>query len=228
MKPRQGWLQLGNLLLLGVTAWLLIGGMPNLLRWRAARDAAPAPVKRPDAFDWVDPSKGVGIIQFYAYPGAVAEGDTTSICYGVMNAVSVKLDPPTADVGVTLNRCFEVTPEQTTHYTLTAADAQGHAVSRSFDLYVMPAPELAPSIDYFSVRSSKLDRGDTVHLLCFATTNATQTEIQPPAFPAGETLRGCFYSVPAAATTYTLTAHGTMGRRATRRLTVAPMASTAK
>lgn len=137
MKSWQSWLQFGNLLLLGVTAWVLIDGMPRLFHWRAARDARPLP--RPQAFDWVDPSKGVGIIQFYAYPGAVPRGAATSVCYGVMNATTVKLDPPVAEAAVTLNRCFELRPTRTARYTLTAADAAGHTASKSIEIAVLPA-----------------------------------------------------------------------------------------
>lgn len=226
MKRWQSWLQLGNLLLLIVTAWLLIDGMPNLLRWRAVRDSAP--VKRPEAFDWVDPAKGLGIINFYAYPGAIAEGETTSVCYGVMNAKAVKVDPPVAELSPSFNRCFEVSPERTTRYTLTAEDAKGRVLSRSFELIVEPEPALAPRISYFRVRESKVDRGDTVHLLCFATRNATLVEVDPPAFPGSQILQGCFYSVPKQPVTYTLTATGTFGRKAKRQLTVAPEAPVEK
>ncbi|MBN9663473.1 MAG: hypothetical protein J0H49_35060 [Acidobacteria bacterium] len=226
MKRWQSWLQLGNLLLLIVTAWLLIDGMPNLLRWRAARNAAP--VKRPEAFDWVDPAKGLGIINFYAYPGAIAEGETTSVCYGVMNAKAVKVDPPVTELSPSFNRCFEVSPERTTRYTLTAEDAKGRTLSRSFDLIVAPEPALAPRIRYFRVRESKVDRGDTVHLLCFATSNATLVEVDPPAFQASQILQGCFYAVPKQPVTYTLTASGTFGRKVTRHLTVAPAAPVEK
>jgi hypothetical protein len=58
--------------------------------------------------------------------------------------------------------------------------------------------------------------------VCFGTWNAEQVEIQPPAFPAWKILQGCFYAVPKEKTEYTLTAYGTLGRKVTRKLTVAP------
>ncbi|MGC4052550.1 MAG: hypothetical protein QM757_24735 [Paludibaculum sp.] len=87
-----------------------------------------------------------------------------------------------------------------------------------------PEPALAPRISYFRVRESKVDRGDTVHLLCFATVNATLVEVDPPAFQGSKILQGCFYAVPKQTVTYTLTASGTFGRRVKRQLTVAPEA----
>ncbi|WP_321477760.1 hypothetical protein [uncultured Paludibaculum sp.] len=226
VKGWRSWLQLGNVLMLCVTAWLLVDGMPNILRWRAVRDAPP--YRRPEAFDWVDPSKGVGIISFYAYPGAIYEGDTTSVCYAVMNAKAVKIEPPSAEVWPTFNRCIEVSPGRNTTYTLTAADAHGKTVTKSFELIVLPEPTRAPRIHYFRVRESKVDRGDTVHLLCFSTANAELVQVDPPAFPSSEVLQGCFYAVPKQPVTYTLTATGTFGRKAVRKLTVAPDGPVAK
>ncbi|MEI9975041.1 MAG: hypothetical protein WDO73_25125 [Ignavibacteriota bacterium] len=38
----------------------------------------------------------VKITQFYARDGAVTQGSSAVICYGVVNAKSVKIDPPWA------------------------------------------------------------------------------------------------------------------------------------
>lgn len=127
------------MLMLVVFAWLILGGMPNLLRWRAGRLAGdPAP--RPAAFDWVDPSKGLKIIMFYGSPGIVDEGETASICFGVQNAKSVRIEPPLAELKPTFNRCLEASPVKDTRYTLTAEDGKGQVVTESFELKVRPDP----------------------------------------------------------------------------------------
>ncbi len=221
MKRWQDWVQIANLLMLVVFAWLLLGGMPHLLRWRAAR-LAPEPPKRPVAFDWVDPSKGLKIISFYGTPGILDEGETASICFGVQNAKSVRIDPPISELKPTFNRCLEAAPVKDTRYTLTAEDGTGQVVTESFELKVRPDPMRGPKIEYFNVRSTSATRDGTVHLICFATWNADLVAIQPPAFPAWKLLQGCFSAIPKEKTEYTLTAHGTMGRKASKRLTIAP------
>lgn len=220
MNRWQDWVQLGNMALLAVMAWMLISGLPSILQWRQQRGQTPP--KHFEPYDWVDPSKGLKIIAFYASPGVVTEGESASICYGVMNARTVKLDPPVADVWPTFNRCIEVSPRRDTKYTLVASDAAGKQVSQSFEVRVAPEPALAPRIDYFRVKETRQDQGQNIHLLCFSTWNAEEVEVQPPAFASWKVLRGCFYSAPRQPTTYTLTARGTMGRQVSRRLTVAP------
>jgi len=77
----------------------------------------------------------VKILNFYAT--AVAEaGETTLLCYGVLNAKAVRIDPPVEGVYPTAGKCVEVGPEKETRYTLTAEDAAGHSVSASLTLPV--------------------------------------------------------------------------------------------
>jgi hypothetical protein len=220
MNRWQEWAQLGNMVLLAVMAWMLISGVPSILNWRRQR-VAPAP-KHFEPYDWVDPAKGLKIIMFYAAPRVVVEGESASICYGVMNAKSVRIEPAVEELRPSFNRCIEVTPKRDTKYTLLAEDGQGKQVSESFELRVAPEPLLAPRIDYFRVKETKQDQGQNVHLLCFSTWNAEEVEVQPPAFATWKVLRGCFYAAPKQQTTYTLTARGTMGRQVSKRLTVAP------
>src|ERR1035438_4233627 len=46
------------------------------------------------AFDAAYGGTGVKILQFYARDGVLYEGKSTVICYGVVNAKSVTMDPP--------------------------------------------------------------------------------------------------------------------------------------
>ena len=106
MKRWQDWVQIANVLMLGLFAWMLLGGMPAILRWRE-RQVVPEPARRPVAFDWVDPSKGLKIIMFYGTPAVVDEGEPASICFGVQNAKSVRIDPPINELRPTFNRCLD-------------------------------------------------------------------------------------------------------------------------
>ena len=69
------------------------------------------------------------ILAFYASPTAVHRGEEATLCYGVSNAKSVKLDPPVDAVWPSEERCVNVTPSKTMTYTLTATDAAGHTTS---------------------------------------------------------------------------------------------------
>ncbi len=77
------------------------------------------------------------ILSFYASPGMVRRGEKTLVCYGVVNAKTVRLDPAVERVWPSTSRCFEIVADRQTRYTLTAEDAQGHTVTESFVLQVM-------------------------------------------------------------------------------------------
>jgi hypothetical protein len=78
----------------------------------------------------------VEIVQFYSGNGAIVPGGKTELCYGVVNAKEVRLDPPVEKVWPSLSRCFDVAPARTTHYTLTAEGADHKAVTASLDIVV--------------------------------------------------------------------------------------------
>src|ERR1044071_7066781 len=74
----------------------------------------------------------VKILQFYAEEGSVVEGGRTLICYGVVNAKSVRIEPAIAQLAPSLNRCVPATLERQTRYTLTAEGNDGRTVSEEF------------------------------------------------------------------------------------------------
>lgn len=131
-------MQIANLLVLVVLAWMVFDGMPAIVRWRA-RHYGPAVPQRPAYFDWVDPAKGLKIIMFYGAPGVVDAGEPASICFGVQNAKSVRIDPFIQELRPTFNRCLEATPVRDTRYTLTAEDGAGNVVTESFEVKVRPS-----------------------------------------------------------------------------------------
>jgi len=79
----------------------------------------------------------VEIVQFYSANGAIVPGAKTELCYGVVNAKDVRLDPPVEKVWPSLSRCFDVRPAQTTHYKLTAEGADHKAITASLDVTVV-------------------------------------------------------------------------------------------
>src|SRR5580704_10728614 len=78
----------------------------------------------------------VQIVQFYAGNGRILPGGKTELCYGVVNAKEIRLDPPVEKVWPSMSRCFDVAPAKTTHYTLTAESADHKVVTASLDIAV--------------------------------------------------------------------------------------------
>lgn len=78
----------------------------------------------------------LAIQTFYASPAETRRGQQVQLCYGVANAKSVKLEPQSNPVWPSYSRCVEVTPEKTTTYTLTIADAAGNTKSQSLTVQV--------------------------------------------------------------------------------------------
>lgn len=73
---------------------------------------------------------------FYASDAVVKRGQSTQMCYGVMNAKTVTLDPPVEQLKPTERHCFDIHPEKTTTYTITADDGAGHTKHMSLTVRV--------------------------------------------------------------------------------------------
>jgi len=67
------------------------------------------------------------ITMLYASPAAVRKGQTTQICYGVVNARKIVFVPPIEGVWPSMNRCVDISPKKSTTYTLSADDGAGHS-----------------------------------------------------------------------------------------------------
>ena len=121
-----------GLLLLGAA---IFDGVVFYTRWRSTHDLERANTAREAAearkFLQMAGGSDLAILAFYAAPGTIRPGQAASLCYGVRNAATVRLDPPVEEVWPTMSRCIQVSPHKDTEYKLTAADAAGHAVSQS-------------------------------------------------------------------------------------------------
>lgn len=80
--------------------------------------------------------KQFAILMFYASPRAIDRGESAQLCYGVSNAKSVTLEPQGHEVWPSVSNCVDVSPEKTTTYTLTIADAAGNKKSETVDVQV--------------------------------------------------------------------------------------------
>jgi hypothetical protein len=86
------------------------------------------------------PRGPVRILRFYATNGTITLGDKSRLCYGVENAKAVHISPSIAPVVPSANRCFEIVPDRTTHYTILALGFDGKIDHRSITLVVESAP----------------------------------------------------------------------------------------
>jgi hypothetical protein len=199
--------------------WVFAGRAVNTSRW--ARRNAP-PEDAATEFARVYGGTSLEILQFYAREGNILEGTKTVICYGVLNAKSVKIEPAVDGVSPSLNRCVEVSAEKETRFTLTAEGHDGRTASESFVLGVRPDEATLPRIRAFAVTKTERDySGKWIFSLAFSAENPEEVSIDPPVFPTlHRSPMGSFYVAPQQTTTYTLTVTGKFGHKATRSVTV--------
>ena len=95
----------------------------------AAKTAADAEIVKKYAGD-------LKILTFYTTAGTVRRGEKTLLCYGVVSAAKVRIEPGVEPLKPSLSRCVEVSPSADTDYTLTAEDAAGHSVTASLPIRV--------------------------------------------------------------------------------------------
>src|ERR1035441_588210 len=174
------------------------------------------------AFDAAYGGTDVKILQFYARDGVLYEGKSTMICYGVVNAKSVTMDPPMEAVYAALNRCVEAAPKRDTTYVLTAEGENGKRVSASFTIRLQADPDSLPRITSFGVARHTVEKGRHIYTLAFAFQNGKDVSIDPPVFSPIEDSApfGQFFVAPDKTTTYTLTVTGAFGHKAQKKLTV--------
>lgn len=87
----------------------------------------------------VDQIYGSGEIRFTTFgadSGLLKPGEKTELCYGVVNAKNVKVDPPVGETKPSYHHCIEIAPKKTTTYTITADDGAGHSKSESLTIRV--------------------------------------------------------------------------------------------
>ena len=87
----------------------------------------------------VDEVYGSGEIRFLGFSadrGLLNRGESTELCYGIVNAKTLTLNPPVEPVTPSYHHCVEIAPKTTTTYTLAADDGKGHTKSESLTVRV--------------------------------------------------------------------------------------------
>jgi hypothetical protein len=97
---------------------------------QAARDlAAKQDAKRQAQAKLIFGSGEVKIVSYSVDKASLARGESADLCYGVINATKVTLDPPVEDAKPSAYHCLTVAPTETTTYTLTASNDHGQTKS---------------------------------------------------------------------------------------------------
>ncbi len=116
-------------------AWTFYSRYESNRKAQAAIEAKRAEARKQQVED-IYGSGGIKFTTFGADAGVLKRGDSTQLCYGVLNAKTVKLDPPVEQAKPTYYHCVEIAPKKTTTYTITAADGKGHSKSESLTIQV--------------------------------------------------------------------------------------------
>ena len=222
MKPWHLAQLLLRLMLLGAFLWLVLIFGDRLIEYRRrdfARERQEAAARA--AFLKTYGGDTVKILQFYARDGQLVEGRSTVLCYGVLNAKAVRVDPAVEGLSPSLNRCVDVAPLHDTRYTLTAEGVDGRSVTASFTLPVVADEEMLPRIKSFGIARQGVDRGRKFFVLSFTVENAVTVDIDPPVMPTlHRSPMGQFMVVPDKTTVYTLIVTGKHGHKTRRELKV--------
>ena len=160
------------------------------------------------------------IAHFYAGTGVLTKGEHAVVCYGVRNVRAVRLDPPIEELKPALNRCFAVSPEKTTTYTLRAETIEGRSLTESFTINVNPAK---PWFSMLATSGKEIVRGEK-WAVCYSTENAVSVRLEPTgqSLPIGK--KQCFMLQPAQTMDLRIVAKGEGGDRISEKLRVAVVA----
>jgi hypothetical protein len=104
---------------------------------QAARDlAARQQAERQHQADLIFGSGEVKIVSYSVDKSAVARGESADLCYGVVNATKVVIEPHVEDSKPSSYHCLTVAPRATTTYTITASNDKGEAKSLAVTVHV--------------------------------------------------------------------------------------------
>lgn len=148
------------------------------------------------------------ILNFYVPATAAVRGEETLLCYGVLNAVSVRMTPLLAQLSPSVARCVYITLNKATELTLTATGKDGLEASRSFVLGTTePRPEFA-----FIDMSGKETKAGQPHTICYGTKNATRVRLMPVGLTLPPGPRHCMRWIPVQPARYRMVAESAGGR----------------
>ncbi len=104
---------------------------------QAARDlAAKQQAERQHEADLIFGDGEVKIVSYSVDKAALGRGESADLCYGVVNATKVVIEPHVEDVKPSSYHCLTVSPHVTTTYTLTASNDHGQSKALAVTVHV--------------------------------------------------------------------------------------------
>jgi hypothetical protein len=104
---------------------------------QAAQDlAAKKQAQRQHEADLIFGSGEVKIVSYSVDKASMALGESADLCYGVVNATKVVIEPHLEDSKPSSYHCLTVSPKATTTYTITASNDKGESKSLSVTVKV--------------------------------------------------------------------------------------------
>jgi hypothetical protein len=201
------------------------------VRVRPAVVARPSPVRTPVATRTVGTRAALTpgaaprvtpraqVQEFAASPAAVNAGETVRLCWIVVNAQSIRIEPEVGEIGPdeAAKGCRTLAPKQSGSYTLTVVGADGRSATSRITVEVRTP---AASAELTAAKPALL-LGDSTEL-CWITFNARSVRIEPDVgdVPAAEVEKGCRTVSPKQTTTYTIAVSGADGKIARKQLTI--------
>jgi hypothetical protein len=141
------------------------------------------------------------ITELKADPSFLASGVTGRLCYGVENATRLELNPRVEPILPASHNCIDISPKETTVYTLTAFGADSKPETKEVQVKVgPPQPRVADLVA--TPKSVKAGRKVEV---CFKVQNAKSVTAKPGKLDRSV---NCVIDYPRKTTTYRVTAHG--------------------
>lgn len=117
-------------------AWTFYSRQQRAKESEAAIEKAREDDRKKQA-DLVFGSGEVKFLIFSASPGRVKRGEDSRLCYGVVNAEKLKIEPDIGeDVKPTSRHCAEIKPKATTTYKITGTNAKGQSKDASLTVTV--------------------------------------------------------------------------------------------
>jgi hypothetical protein len=223
LKRAQIPLLVGSVIAAAYLGYVLLARYTANQHWAArAKSAQTASGEAESKFAATYGGSALKILQFYARDGTITEDQSTTICYGVLNAKSLRIDPPLDGVYPALNKCVEAAPRHDTKYTLTAEGNDGKTATAEVTVAVKPDLGNLPRITSFEVVKHSLEQGRNYFTIAFKFENARTVTIDPPVFSRIEDSApfGQWTVAPETSTTYTLTVMDKKGRKASKQLRV--------
>ena len=141
-------------------------------------------------------------------PGGAADVQFR-LCYEVRNAAHAQIDNNAGTVVLNQDHCQQVTPQQTTTYTLSATGQDGRTVTRQATADATKPPVPRPQVLSFTASPERvIDDGTTQ--LCFRLKDASNAQLDPGARSLDISAQ-CVNVRPFKTTTYTLKAFNSEG-----------------